>query len=168
MHRREFVLRIVQSTLLGSACGLSSGCGTLLHGERSGQPHSHQIDWKVAALDGLGLICFFVPGVVAFAVDFYTGAIYLPPGYAIDETRETLPDTTELVAIEVPRDELSLVRVEQEVSHKMGQPVKLDCSTTRVSEMPSIDTFATNFESHRKNRKFGFSLRRLIDRFRTA
>jgi hypothetical protein len=37
-------------------------------------------------LDGLGLLLFFVPGVVAFAVDFYTGAIYLPiaqsyPGY---------------------------------------------------------------------------------------
>jgi hypothetical protein len=31
-------------------------------------------------LDGLGLLCFFVPGVVAFAVDFWTGAIYLPYG----------------------------------------------------------------------------------------
>lgn len=33
------------------------------------------------ALNGLGLILFFIPGVVAFIVDFYTGAIYLPCEY---------------------------------------------------------------------------------------
>lgn len=75
MQRRTFV-----ASAIGTCLYASSGCGTLLHPERRGQPHSHQIDWKVAALDGLGLILFFVPGVVAFAVDFYTGAIYLPDG----------------------------------------------------------------------------------------
>jgi len=49
-----------------------------LHSERCGRPHGGRIDWKVAALDGLGLILFFVPGVIAFVVDFSTGAIYLP------------------------------------------------------------------------------------------
>jgi hypothetical protein len=58
-------------------CGIT-GCGTLIHSERRNQPHSNQIDWKIAALDGLGLLLFFVPGVVAFVVDFSTGAIYLP------------------------------------------------------------------------------------------
>lgn len=58
----------------------------LLEPRRSGQPHSNDIDWKIAALDALGLLLFFVPGVIAFAVDFYTGAIYMPleppyPGY---------------------------------------------------------------------------------------
>lgn len=57
-----------------------------MHEERKHQPHGNDIDWKVAALDGLGLLLFFIPGVAAFAVDFYTGAIYLPleqsyPGY---------------------------------------------------------------------------------------
>lgn len=51
-----------------------------MYPERRHQPRSHQIDWKVAALDGLGLLLFFVPGVIAFVVDFYTGAIYLPAG----------------------------------------------------------------------------------------
>ena len=31
-------------------------------------------------LDALGLLIFLIPGVSAFAVDFSTGAIYLPPG----------------------------------------------------------------------------------------
>ena len=83
MQRRQFVSHALTLGFAGAtACGFP-GCGTLLHSERRGQPHSNQIDWKIAALDGLGLLLFFVPGVVAFAVDFYTGAIYLPlaPSY---------------------------------------------------------------------------------------
>jgi hypothetical protein len=78
MLRRRFVLLAIRHLGLGLAGCSLTGCGTLLHSERSGRPHSNQIDWRIAALDGLGLLLFFVPGVVAFAVDFYTGAIYLP------------------------------------------------------------------------------------------
>lgn len=52
-------------------------CGTLLYPERRGQPPG-RIDPAVVILDGIGLLFFFVPGVIAFAVDFGTGAIYLP------------------------------------------------------------------------------------------
>ena len=55
-----------------------TGCGAFIHSERVGQSHSNEIDWKIAALDALGLLLFFIPGVVAFVVDFSTGAIYLP------------------------------------------------------------------------------------------
>ncbi|ETI62519.1 hypothetical protein [Marinomonas profundimaris] len=54
-----------------------TACGTLLYPERRGQTNG-QIDVGVAALDAIGLLFFFVPGVVAFGVDFITGAIYLP------------------------------------------------------------------------------------------
>lgn len=56
-----------------------TACGTLLYPERRGQTNG-QIDVGVAALDAIGLLFFFVPGVVAFGVDFITGAIYLPGG----------------------------------------------------------------------------------------
>lgn len=78
MQRRQFIERLVQQGAIGSTALWANGCGTLLHRERCNQPHSHQIDWKIAALDGLGLLLFFVPGVIAFVVDFWTGAIYLP------------------------------------------------------------------------------------------
>ncbi len=55
------------------------GCGTLLYPERRGQ-RSGRIDPAVAIMDGLGCLLFLIPGVVAFAVDFGTGAIYLPGG----------------------------------------------------------------------------------------
>lgn len=78
MLRREFLSRVVGWGFpSGIACS-AVGCGTLLHSERCGRPHGGRIDWKVAALDGLGLILFFIPGVIAFVVDLSTGAIYLP------------------------------------------------------------------------------------------
>jgi hypothetical protein len=55
------------------------GCGTLIYPERRGQKTGN-VDVGIALLDALWLIVFIVPGVVAFAVDFTTGAIYLPGG----------------------------------------------------------------------------------------
>src|SRR6476620_1992208 len=90
MHRRQFLSDLAKHGFVvvgGVATCTASGGGAFMYSERCGQPHSNQIDWKVVALDSLGLLLFFVPGVVAFVVDFYTGAIYLPvaevyPGYA--------------------------------------------------------------------------------------
>lgn len=56
-----------------------SGCGSLMFAERNGQD-SGKLDPNVVLLDGIGLLFFILPGVVAYAVDFATGAIYLPPG----------------------------------------------------------------------------------------
>lgn len=58
----------------------SSGCGTLLFAERQNEPHSDDLDPNILILDGLGLLLYIVPGLVAFGIDFYTGAIYLPEG----------------------------------------------------------------------------------------
>ena len=57
---------------------LLQGCGTILHPERRNQP-AGQIDAGIAILDALWLFGGILPGVIAFAVDFSTGAIYLPP-----------------------------------------------------------------------------------------
>lgn len=55
-----------------------SGCGTIFYPENRGK--TSKINVTVAALDGVGLLFFFVPGVIAYAVDFTTGAIYLSGG----------------------------------------------------------------------------------------
>jgi len=78
-----------------------TACGTLLYPERRGQTNG-QIDVGVAALDAIGLLFFFVPGVVAFGVDFVTGAIYLPGGGMASLTKDELnsikngPDSIEV------------------------------------------------------------------------
>src|SRR5687767_14272089 len=129
--------------------GPTAGCGTILHTERCGQPHSRDLDWKIVALDGLGLLLFFVPGVIAFAVDFYTGAIYLPPecscqpgphpavpaGYPPDPQAQLRP-------VFIPTHELSPTRIEAVVSHHAGRPISLTHSGTPLSPLPRLDRFA--------------------------
>src|SRR4030042_568445 len=77
----------LKSTILAVLCVVISavlmielaGCGTILYPERKGQKGG-RIDPGIAVLDGLGLLFFIIPGLIAFAVDFTTGAIYLPGG----------------------------------------------------------------------------------------
>lgn len=54
-----------------------TACGTIFYPERRGQI-SGEIDPGVAILNGMGLLFYIIPGLVAFAVDFATGAIYFP------------------------------------------------------------------------------------------
>ncbi len=56
------------------------GCGTILYPERRGQSSVEKLDADIVILDAIGLLFFLVPGVIAFAVDFATGTIYLPRG----------------------------------------------------------------------------------------
>ena len=53
------------------------GCGTIMYPERKGQK-SGKIDAGIAVLDGIGLLFFLIPGIIAYAVDFSNGTIYLP------------------------------------------------------------------------------------------
>jgi len=57
---------------------VTTGCGAIFYPERSG--NTHKIDPKVAVSDGVGLLFFIIPGVVAYAIDFSTGCIYLSGG----------------------------------------------------------------------------------------
>jgi len=69
--------RVACVAVLVATALTTASCGTLLYPERRGQT-SGRIDPGVAILDGVGLLVFVVPGLVAFGVDFVTGAIYLP------------------------------------------------------------------------------------------
>lgn len=71
--------RTLGALLAASLLVQLAGCGTLLYPERRGQLNG-QIDPAVAALNGVGILFFVVPGLIAFAIDFTTGAIYLPEG----------------------------------------------------------------------------------------
>ena len=55
-------------------------CGTLLYPDRQGQSNSQRLDPAILVLNGIGLVFFVIPGLVAFVVDFSTRAIYLPNG----------------------------------------------------------------------------------------
>jgi hypothetical protein len=168
--------------------GPGTGCGTLLHTERCGQPHSRDLDWKIVALDALGLLLFFVPGVIAFVLDFYTGAIYLPPEYpcppgpgpamppgyppyAEAPSYPLMPapgPQANFKPVFVPRSELSPGRIEAVVSHHAGRPISLARSQTRLSPLPRLDNFAEQCRRHEADRKFGVGIQTLLSRWQNV
>ncbi len=134
MSRRQLIRRAVLAALMGSG----SGCGVLLHPERRGQP-AGSLDWKIVALDGVGLLFFFVPGVVAFAVDFATGTIYLPPeSYGQGTSKSHRP---QLVPLRQKRGELTAGHLEDVVSAHTGQDVRLSPGEYQTRELDHLDDF---------------------------
>ena len=71
--------RVLCSLLSAALLSQLSACGTLLYPERRGQLQG-QIDPVVAGMNAIGILFFVIPGLVAFGIDFASGAIYLPSG----------------------------------------------------------------------------------------
>ncbi|QDU96087.1 hypothetical protein [Lignipirellula cremea] len=116
------------------------GCGSILYPERVGQPRGGPLDWKVVALDGVGLIFFFVPGVVAFAVDFYNGAIFLPPCYYQGADNPS-GRAAALATVKAPPGVLSQAAIEKIVSREIDRPVRLSPGAYQTAELDSVDQF---------------------------
>jgi len=68
--------RLLTAVVIGLVLVSSSGCGTLLHPERLDAKPSARLDTRVVILDCLWFFAGIIPGVVAVAVDFTTGAAY--------------------------------------------------------------------------------------------
>jgi hypothetical protein len=131
---------------IGAAGALSllAGCGMIMHPERRNQPTGGGIDWTVFALDTVGLLLFFFPGVIAFAVDFTTGAIYLPVTNYGDA--KTPAKEQQLVEVHVPKEELTPERIQQVASHHVGHNVRLAIGEFVTSPLKKIDDFWTTRE----------------------
>lgn len=127
------------SLLLAAVVLVTASCGTLLHPERVGQPRGGRLDLSIVLLNGLGLLLFFVPGVVAFIVDFSTGAIYLPPGYS------DAGDPKQWRVVKIPKDEMTRERIEEVVAREVGQPVNLDGEDVQVERLKTIDEAPARF-----------------------
>ena len=109
-----------------------SACGTVMFPERKGQING-QIDTQVAILNSIGLLFYLVPGVVAFAVDFNNGTIYLPG------TQGRVDSDT---------DELQIVRSQQKIDNffletmlqdKMNIAVDLEQDNIVVQQLARLD-----------------------------
>ena len=114
---------------------LDTSCGTLLHPERKGQV-SGRIDPGIAVLDGIGLLFFIVPGVIAFAVDFTNGTIYLPPGEA---SLQNVPDDlADMVAVRVDKRELTKSHIERLVREHTGRDIDLSSPNVVVTRIDGV------------------------------
>lgn len=95
-----------------------TACGTIFHPERKGLSGG-RLDPAIVALDGLGLILFLIPGLVAFGIDFYHGTIYLPGTKTTQLTDEELNQIRQHGSVD-------LQSLETILSNKLNQDLSLD------------------------------------------
>ena len=114
-----------------------SGCGTILYPDRRGQ-RGGRIDAGVAVMDGIGLLLFVIPGIIAFAVDFSTGAIYLPG------TPRSSLDVKKLKAVKFDPNNWSNESLEKIIKKETGFDVKLNRADIKVVRLISKDDMNVN------------------------
>ena len=115
------------------------GCGTLMYPERRGQ-RGGRVDVGVAILDGIGLLFFLIPGVIAFAVDFSNGTIYLPGGML----RSSL-DLKNMKEVKFDPKHSSMASIEKIISNETGREVKLDQDNIKISKLKSLNEMMVQF-----------------------
>jgi hypothetical protein len=81
--------RVISGVVTAALLTQLTACGTLFWPERRGQIDGH-IDPVIAVLDAVGILFYVIPGLIAFGVDFTTGAIYLPQGRTAQVAPEKL------------------------------------------------------------------------------
>ncbi len=136
LSRRRF-----QGLIAGWLAAASAGCGTLMYPERRGQSRTGGIDWTVAGMDAIGLVFFLIPGVIAFAIDYHNGSLFLPAGSASISGKRTLR-TVKLSGLHPSREEIAAA-----VSSETGEQLALDEGSFITRRMGSVDEFWSTEES---------------------
>lgn len=111
-------------------------CGTILYPERRGKSHSRRIDPKVAILNGCFAFFFLVPGLVAFIVDFATGAIYLPRG---KRAWSRLDKMKGMKVVKVDPEKLDKETIERILKEHTGKDIDLDQQPLQVFTGGDVD-----------------------------
>lgn len=118
---------LLTTTLVGYTLS-TVGCGVLLYPERQGQKGG-RIDPTVAILDGVGLLLFLIPGLIALAVDFHQGTIYLPNTSANIDAGES---PYRLVKIDGPLTEET---IEAAIDQHLGLSIDLSASNVQTENL---------------------------------
>jgi hypothetical protein len=126
---RKALTRMIAVSLSAVMVLQLSACGTVFYPERKGTK-SGEIDPVVAVADAIGLLFFFVPGVVAFAVDFSNGTIYK------SGKRHSSLTPAELKSVS-PNGTLDKKALSVLMSKKLGLAVNLDSSGLQMKKFSS-------------------------------
>ena len=138
----EKLPKILKTLIMALLIFQLAGCGTLLYPERRGQV-AGRLDVGVVVLDGIGLLFFLIPGIIAFAVDFGNGCIYLPrPLYRAPVVVGT---QAELRVIKFDPKHTSLAQIEQIIKAQTGYTVHLAQGDVRTVRLKSKHDMMEHF-----------------------
>jgi hypothetical protein len=83
--------RVIGGVLAVTLFTQLAACGTLFYPDRRGQIEG-RVDPLIVGLNAIGLVFGVIPGLIAFGIDFTTGAIYLPDGEGYSVAPQTLQE----------------------------------------------------------------------------
>jgi len=115
---------------------LLSSCGTIIYPESVNQKSRGDLDFIVVGMDAVGLLFFLIPGIIAFAVDFGTGAIYFPEDHKKGQRERTIFDQVDSQA------QLDKKEIERVVEQRTGKSIDLENDDVRVMRLDSLDQLA--------------------------
>ena len=134
MTFRKCLISLTMVAVLNS----TTGCGLLLHPERQGT-RGGNLDPAIVLLDGIGLFFFLVPGIIAFAVDFVQGTIYMGgSGGRRHLTGDLPPDADALAGMKMIKinGPLTKANIEAAIARELGRPVDI---TSDLVQVQAID-----------------------------
>ena len=111
--------RLIGGVLVASLLTQLTACGSIFYPDRRGQIEG-KIDPAIAVLDAVGLLFYVIPGLIAFAVDFATGAIYFEPGKTAQIDPEKLQQA---IGADGQVDNAKLQSI---LEHELGRSFPLD------------------------------------------
>jgi uncharacterized protein (UPF0333 family) len=116
-----------------------ASCGTILYPERHGQK-AGQIDPAVAILDGVGLLFFIIPGVIAFAVDFNNHSIYLPHSHSSNKFSQLIIN-----------EKMDMTAIENFIRAETGRTINLQQSNVEIVRLDSVADLDSKFALYDTN-----------------
>lgn len=118
-----------------AAASLLTSCGTIFYPDRINQKEPGDLDPAILIADAVGLFFFLIPGIVAFAIDFGTGAIYYPAGHEAGDPERTIFDRDDSQA------KLDRNTIERRVGERVGRTIDLGRDDVRAMQIESLDQF---------------------------
>lgn len=144
MNQTKILKKIFILFIFASLLVQLSACGWILHPERRGQTGG-RIDVGIAVLDGVGLLFFLIPGIIAYAVDFSTGCIYLPGG-----SYSAASGGDEIKVVKVDPAELYNNVIKDIVTREAGLSGRIDLNEAVVCTLNGIEDVPARFAQLKK------------------
>ncbi|MFJ4397514.1 polyribonucleotide nucleotidyltransferase [Pseudomonas sp. NPDC089396] len=111
--------RVIGGVLVVTLLTQLTACGTIFYPDRRGQIGG-KIDPVVAAMDAIGILFYVIPGLIAFGIDFATGAIYYPGG------RSAQVDPVKLREAVKPDGTVDNLKLQAILESELGQRLPLN------------------------------------------
>ncbi|UCJ18508.1 polyribonucleotide nucleotidyltransferase [Pseudomonas sp. MM211] len=86
--------RVVGGVIAVTLVTQLTACGSIFYPDRRGQIEG-RVDPLIVGLNAIGILFYVIPGLIAFGVDFATGAIYLPGGLNAQVSPDSLKDVVD-------------------------------------------------------------------------